>query len=84
MHGQSPHILKAAPQAVPQVPSGPAPAAAPEERAITLPWGQSDHLSSGRFLNISSIRSVTTKPPTTFAVASTTATKERICMKSPG
>src|SRR5438105_7955394 len=28
-----------------------------------------------RFLNISSIRSVTTKPPTTFADASTTATK---------
>ncbi len=28
-----------------------------------------------RFLNISSIRSVTTKPPTTFAEASTTAAK---------
>src|SRR4029450_10286457 len=36
MHGQSPHILEAAPQAVPQVPSGPASAAAPEERAGTF------------------------------------------------
>ena len=34
-----------------------------------------------RPLNISSIRSVTTKPPTTFSVASTTATKPRtICV----
>src|SRR4029453_17225504 len=40
--------------------------------------------SSGRFLNISSIRSVTTNPPTTFADASTTATNDRIRMNSPG
>src|SRR5687767_15849737 len=39
---------------------------------------------SARFLNISSIRSVTTKPPTTFAVARTTAMKETMRMKSPG
>src|SRR5215213_5824142 len=44
------------------VPSGPAPPASAEER-------------DGRFLNISSIRSVTTKPPTAFAVASSTAKK---------
>src|SRR5205085_11439595 len=31
--------------------------------------------AGSRFLNISSIRSVTTNPPTTFAAASTTATK---------
>ena len=40
--------------------------------------------ASSRFLNISSMRSVTTKPPTTFAVASTTATNETRRMKSPG
>ena len=42
------------------------------------------HEGSRRFLNISSIRSVTTKPPTTFAVASTTAMKQTIFMNRPG
>src|SRR4029450_4902193 len=37
--------------------------------------GGSPRLGSGRRLNISSMRSVTNQPPTTFAVASTIATK---------
>ena len=43
------------------------------------------HYFSGlsRFLNISSMRSVTTKPPTTFADASTTATKPMIQVNGP-
>src|SRR5262249_56724117 len=46
--------------------------------------GSGAHSSPGFFLNISSIRSVTTNPPTTFADASTTAMNDRIRMKSPG
>ena len=38
----------------------------------------SSFLGSGRRLNISSIRSVTNQPPTTFAVASTMATKPTV------
>ena len=37
-----------------------------------------------RVLNISSMRSVTTKPPTTFAVARTIARKQTIFMNTPG
>src|SRR5439155_27229942 len=40
-------------------------------------------LGGSRFLNISSMRSVTTKPPTTFAEASTTATKPTIHVNTP-
>src|SRR5581483_4973132 len=39
------------------------------------PAPPSSRFGGSRFLNISSIRSVTTKPPTTFAEASTTARK---------
>src|SRR5207247_773860 len=38
--------------------------------------------AGARFLNISSMRSVTTNPPTTFADASTTATKPTIHVKA--
>src|SRR5439155_9489096 len=43
---------------------------------VPLPSREASTFFAGsRFLNISSMRSVTTKPPTTFAEASTTATK---------
>src|SRR4029450_3271470 len=43
--------------------------------------GGSSRLGSGRRLNISSMRSVTNQPPTTFAVASTIATNPTTCVK---
>src|SRR5262249_20351963 len=48
--------------------------------------GLTQDCSSGsrRFLNISSIRSVTTKPPTTFALARTIARNESSFMNQPG
>src|SRR5205823_1120185 len=45
--------------------------------------GASGSFGASRFLNISSIRSVTTKPPTTFAEPSTTARKPTTQPKAP-
>ncbi len=42
---------------------------------------RSSFFGSGRRLNISSMRSVTNQPPTTFAVASTIATKPTVFVK---